>query len=105
MAPENVNRATEVEIYGRSYTLVSDASPDYLLGLADLVSTKMAELEQATRTVDTTRLAILTALNLADELCKSKSLLEREQTRSQEAFNHFESVIDPVLRELPDSPA
>jgi cell division protein ZapA len=59
--------ATAVTIYGRTYHLRGHDNPDYLLELAGMVDERMREVVAATGTADTLKVAILAALNLADE--------------------------------------
>ena len=59
--------ATPVTIYGRTYHLRGHDDPDYLHELAERVDKCMREVVEATRTADTLKVAILAALNLADE--------------------------------------
>ena len=60
-------RVTAVTIYGRTYNLRGDGDPAYLARLAQLVDRKMREVAESTGTADTMKVAILAALNLADE--------------------------------------
>jgi cell division protein ZapA len=62
----------QVEIQGRVYNLRSAGDPRALKELAAHVDGRMTEIAGATATVDTSRLAILTALNLADELFEER---------------------------------
>jgi len=61
---------TSVTIFGRTYRLRGDGDTEYLKQLAELVDGKMREVEAATGTADTTKIAILASLNLADEYLK-----------------------------------
>ncbi len=56
-----------VSIYGRTYHLRGDRDAGALREVAAAVDRKMKELAQATGTADTLRLAILAALNFAEE--------------------------------------
>ncbi|MFQ5768600.1 MAG: cell division protein ZapA [Acidobacteriota bacterium] len=58
----------QVEIHGGTYTLRGSESPETVRELAALVDGRMAEIAARTNTVDTARVAILAALNLAEEL-------------------------------------
>lgn len=62
---------TTVTIYGRTYNLRGDGDPAYLARLAHLVDQKMREVADSTGTADTMKVAILAALNLADEYQRS----------------------------------
>lgn len=68
-----------VEIYGQSYRIHGDLDPAYVTQLARVVDTKMRALSRQTDTLDTRRLAVLAALNLADELHQLKEKLAAER--------------------------
>ena len=60
------NTSVRVEIFDQPYNLRgSDA--EYIIKLADYVDGKMRAVAEQTSTVDTARLAVLAALNIADE--------------------------------------
>lgn len=67
-APET-NYVT-VEIYDQTYHL-SGQDADHIRGLAAQVDAKMRAVAAQGRTVDSLRVAVLAALNLADELAQS----------------------------------
>jgi cell division protein ZapA len=58
---------TNVTIFGRTYDLRGNEDPGYLAELASVVDEKMREVADATATSDTQKVAILAALNIADE--------------------------------------
>ncbi len=74
--PSNAaNGSVRVEIFDQVYNLRgSDA--DYILKLAEYVDGKMRAVSQQTATVDSVRLAVLAALNIADEYHLLKRRLE-----------------------------
>jgi len=57
-----------VEIGGHVYSITTDLNPEYIRKLARAVDAKMQALERQSGTMDSRRLAVLTALNLTDEL-------------------------------------
>lgn len=61
----------QVEIFGQTYNLRADGDPSYVLSLASHVDAKMREVARETKAVDTLRVAILAALNIADESRRS----------------------------------
>jgi len=68
MATERqANHLVQVEIYGQSYNLRGQGEVTYIQDLATYVDKKMREVAEATATVDSLKVAILAALNIADE--------------------------------------
>ncbi|GIX43385.1 MAG: cell division protein ZapA [Leptospiraceae bacterium] len=65
----------EVEIFGQEYTLKStDASVEYIIMLANYVDAKMKDLsQQLNHKIPVSQLAILAALNIADELFQERN--------------------------------
>ena len=61
------NHLVQVEIYGQSYNLRGEGEVGYIQDLAAYVDGKMREVADATATVDSLKVAILAALNIADE--------------------------------------
>ena len=90
------NNAVRVEIFDQAYNLRgSDA--EYILKLAEYVDSKMRAVSEQTHTVDTARLAVLAALNIADEY----HLLKRNQDVGSVDYlrraQHLSSALDEVL--------
>jgi len=71
--PDGNGGPTPVTIYGRTYYLRGDGDPTYLDELADLVDAKMRGVAEATGAADTLKVAILAALNIADDSVRAKS--------------------------------
>jgi cell division protein ZapA len=76
--------STDVEIFGAVYSVRGSDDRGYLQGLADLVDRKMREVAQHVNTADTARIAILAALNLADELLSLEKRQEGERVLIRE---------------------
>ncbi len=75
---------TAVEIYGAVYHVRGHEDAEHLRELAALVDRKMREVAQRVTTVDTGRLAILAALNIADELFRCRKQQEGERVEIRE---------------------
>lgn len=58
----------KVEIFDQTYNVQADGEEAYLREVASFVDEKMRAVAESTRQVDSTRVAVLTALNIADEL-------------------------------------
>ena len=90
--------SVRVEIFDQAYNL-RGSDPDYILKLAEYVDGKMRAVAEQTHTVDTVRLAVLAALNIADEY----HLLKRNQDSGTVEYlkraNNLANALDEVLRE------
>ena len=62
-----------VEIFGQTYTVRAGADPGYVEALAKYVDAQMREVSQTAGAVDSMRIAVLAALNIADEAFRLKS--------------------------------
>jgi cell division protein ZapA len=58
----------KIDIYDQSYNVNAEENAEYLTELAAYVDLRMREVAEATRTVDSLKVAVLAALNIADEL-------------------------------------
>ena len=91
-------RSVRVEIFDQAYNLRgSDA--EHILKLAEYVDAKMRAVAEQARTVDTVRVAVLAALNIADEC----DLLRRSQDHGKVEYlkraHNLASLLDEVLRD------
>jgi cell division protein ZapA len=62
--------STEVEIFGQTYNVRGEGDPNYLTELARFVDARMREVAAEVATVDPMKIAILAALNIADEFSR-----------------------------------
>lgn len=77
-------KTVRVEIYDQTYHIRGELDERYVADLARFVDQKMRSVAEATRTVDSLRVAVLAALNIADEL---------------HALRHRQEEVDDSLRE------
>ncbi|MDY0396916.1 cell division protein ZapA [Virgibacillus halophilus] len=61
-----------VDIHNRSYTVVGKESESHVKLVASLVDQKMKEIQQMNQSLDTTSLAVLTAVNAMNDYMKLK---------------------------------
>ena len=78
-----------IKIFGREYEVNSEEDPLNIYALASFVDQKMKEISHITNIVDTSKVAVLAALNIADEVFKLK-----------ERSNLVKSSIDKKREEL-----
>lgn len=59
-----------VSIFGKEYNLVADVDPEYIKKTALYLDAKMREVSENYPNITEARVAVLAALNIADELIK-----------------------------------
>ena len=90
------NSSVRVEIFDQAYNLRgSDA--EYILKLAEYVDGKMRAVAEQTQTVDTARLAVLAALNIADEYHLLKRNYDTGALQYIQRAQHLAEALDEVL--------
>lgn len=72
MTKSQVSRQVELSLGGQMIRLRSDADEVYLKKLASYVDRKITSISKQTRTVSTQRVALLAALDIADEFFRSR---------------------------------
>jgi cell division protein ZapA len=92
-----VTTATDVEIYGAVYHVRGEKDPEYLQELAALVDQRMNDVAQQVTTVDSAKIAILAALNIADELCQCRKRQQGEQVEIEEKVAALTSDLGEAL--------
>ena len=85
-----------VEIYDQVYNL-RGVDAQYILRLAEFVDTKMRTVAEQTSTVDSLRLAVLAALNIADELFRCREVTQARDGELAERAGELERLLDHVL--------
>jgi cell division protein ZapA len=90
--------SVRVEIFDQAYNL-RGSDPEYILKLAEYVDSKMRAVAEATNTIDTVRLAVLAALNIADEYHLLKRKQDSGATDYQKRAHLLADALDEVLDE------
>jgi cell division protein ZapA len=65
--------SVHVEIFGLSYAVNTGSEPGYVEQLAGFVDAQMREVSRGAGAVDSVRIAVLAALNIADELFRARA--------------------------------
>ena len=90
-------RVIPVEIHGQRYPIRTDLDQEYVARLATYVDQKMRTAADATPSGDSLRLAVLTALNIADELFRCRETTHARDGELAERAGELERLLDRVL--------
>ena len=75
-----------------------DLNQEYIQKLAQYLDTKMRSIAERTRTVDTLRVAMLAALNVADEYHQMKARLEEVTQQMDQKVSACSDALDEILK-------
>jgi cell division protein ZapA len=90
-------KVVQVEIQGQRYPIKTTLEPKYVQDLAAYVDRKMAMASEVSPSSDTLGLAVLTALNIADELFRMRHQQVDEFGAIAERALALERIVDHAL--------
>jgi cell division protein ZapA len=87
-----------VEIYDQAYNL-RGTDADYILKLAEYVDLKMRAVAEKTATVDSLRVAVLAALNIADEYHLLKKKYDAVASIYEQRASSLSGMLDEIIED------
>lgn len=87
----------QVEIDGQRYPIRTALDADYVTRLATFVDERMRAAARSTPSSDSLRLAVLTALNIADELFRNREIVEASHGHFNRRAEELERLLDRIL--------
>ena len=90
-------RVIPVDIQGQRYPIRTSLEPEYVARLAAYVDEKMRAAAETAPTGDSLRLAVLSALNIADELFRCRDVTQARAGELAERAGELERMLDHVL--------
>src|SRR5262245_34237224 len=96
--PEKSN-LVHVEIFGQTYAVRAGTDPGYVERLAGYVDGQMQEIGRTSGAVDSVRIAVLVALNIADECFRLRGQLEEAEKGAQARADRLARELGAALGE------
>ena len=90
-------RVVQIEVHGQKYPIRTELDAKYVEELAGFVEARMAMAAKASPSSDAVGLAILTALNIADEYFRSRSSHTSNSSTLAERTAAIERMVDQAL--------
>lgn len=100
MSRRGKEQLIQVEIYGQRYMLRSDQDASWVESVASHVDRKMREIAASTPTVDSLKVAVLAAVNIADEFFQLKLEGQAIEDIVAERAGKLEGLLDAGLAEV-----
>ena len=89
-----------VEIFGQFYNIRASEDGEYLKRLASLVDQRMRDIARNSSTADSVKVAVLAALNIADELQRLRNESEQADSQIAQRSAQYAQLLDGLLRPL-----
>jgi cell division protein ZapA len=93
------SRVVHVEIHGQRYAIRSELDPQYIGELAAFLDEKMRAAARDLASTDPLRIAVVAAINMADDLFRSRADASGADTRVRARAAEIERLVDAVLDE------
>lgn len=91
---------TSVDIYGRRYNIGGEQDPETIQTLAEYVDRRMRQMADQAKSGDDVGVAVLAALNIADDYYRAQKTLERRENeikqRAQGLSERLLAALEPL---------
>tara|TARA_B100000929_G_C15320519_1_gene357093 strand:- start:51 stop:344 length:294 start_codon:yes stop_codon:yes gene_type:complete len=92
---EKEDNQIKITIFGQEYSVKAPADPTYIKKIAEYVDTKMREVQSGfSSTQSSNRIAILSAMNITDELFNAKKRGDSDNNEIEEKITSLIELID-----------
>lgn len=89
-----MKQSVQVDIAGQTLSIRSDEGPDYVHALAEYVDAQIREMTTGKRATSPQRVALLCAMQIADELFREKDLHARFRAKVEARLRALEAALD-----------
>lgn len=96
-AESQQKRPVRVTIANHSFTIVTTGDEREVVELAQKVDELIATISAKSGSVDSTRLAILACLHLADRMTALERELRELRSRVESRSRHFQGLLDSII--------
>ena len=89
-----MKKEIEVKVLGQKFKVRSDSNEEYIERVASFVDEKMNEVLASSKSVASLNIAILAAMNIADEFLKYKADKDKRLEEAQKKIKDIIELID-----------
>ena len=89
---------TRVTIFGSEYVLSSEESEQYTSKISNFVDQKMNQIAETENIGDTTRIALMAAFDIADQIARQRTQRREVHIRIAKALRRLEQHIDDAKK-------
>ena len=89
----------KIQIYDQNYNVNADGNEEYLHDLAAYVDGKMRSIAESTHMVDSLKVAVLAALNIADEMFQTRKRQQEIEGPLRQRVENCVSMVEKALEQ------
>lgn len=89
-----MKKQIEIKVMGQKFMVRSESSEEYINAVAGFVDQKITEIVKGSKSVASLNVAILAAMNIADEFMKYKEQKDKQVTKVEEKIKTVIELID-----------
>src|SRR5438552_15975218 len=89
----NEKKSYKVHIFEDPYVLLSDESEAFILKISDLVDTVMKDISRQSMITDPKKIAVLSALRIAERLISIESTFLEDQQKKSSLENYIDQEL------------
>ena len=89
----------KIQIYDQSYNVNAEGNEEYLHELAAYVDGKMRSIAESTHMVDSLKVAVLAALNIADEMFQTRKRQQEIEGPLRQRVENCVSMVEKALEQ------
>jgi cell division protein ZapA len=92
-----LKKTYHVQVLGQEFSVLSDSGDDHVARVVQYVNDKVAEIDSNAKPINTLTVAILAALNIADEYFKMKGNSEDVSLQLEDRSGKLIRLIDEAM--------
>lgn len=89
-----MKKQIEIKVMGQKFMVRSESSEEYINAVADFVDQKITEIVKGSKSVASLNVAILAAMNIADEFMKYREQKDKQVSKVEEKIKTVIELID-----------
>ncbi len=89
----------KIQIFDQTYNVNADGNEEYLTELAAYVDKKMRDVSESTKMVDSVKVAVLAALNIADETFTLRQRAQKLEGPFRQRMEKCVSMVEKALEQ------
>ena len=89
----------KIQIFDQTYNVNADGNEEYLTELAAYVDKKMRAVSESTQMVDSVKVAVLAALNIADETFTLRQRAQKLEGPIRQRMEKCVSMVEKALEQ------